>query len=433
MSKIKKDVFGISGLLHRDFGDGYEFRESQVNMSIASAKAILNRDVLLAEGATGVGKSFAYLIAAVSPFLRQALAEKELDAPIVISTSTKVLQDQLWKKDVPAILTATDQILRVVLAKGRNNYASARRLDVEDNTFEFATAEDAAIGTRIALKLKQWIETSDGEFANFGEELPLAGNFSRIRQQLGLDASREVVVEDESESPQKQVVEKVYPSPFPFRKNVEIHLFGNTILDRAYDLEEKDAYMQQQVRLVEYYIRLRGGRALVLCTSQHFLVELSEMLAPLFQEIGIQALCQFGTDKLKQTLKTFKEDERSVLLGVASCWEGLDAPGPTLETVIIPQLPFAPPHPLLDARRALLENPERDWFHEISLPDMLLHLKQGAGRLVRSTTDKGVIALLSPRPSTKYYGRYILKALPPGRKVINPPDALKFLVEGEGA
>lgn len=120
-------------------------------------------------------------------------------------------------------------------------------------------------------------------------------------------------------------------------------------------------------------------------------------------------------------------NERSVLFGVASCWEGLDAPGPTLETVIIPQLPFAPPHPLLDARRALLENPDRDWFYQISLPDMLLHLKQGAGRLVRSTTDKEVIAVLSPRPLTKNYGHDILKALPPGKIVENPGAALYFL------
>lgn len=178
MIKVKKDVFGINGLLHRDFGDGYEFRESQVNMSVAAAKAILNRDILLAEGATGVGKSFAYLIAAVSPFLRQALVEKDLDAPIVISTSTKVLQDQIWEKDVPAILKATGQDLRVVLAKGRNNYASARRLhdfvrDVADDTFAFATPEDAATGTRLAPALAQWIQTTDGEFADFDETLPL--------------------------------------------------------------------------------------------------------------------------------------------------------------------------------------------------------------------------------------------------------------------
>ena len=128
MANFKKDVFGKDGMLHRAFGDGYEIREQQVNMSVDCAKAVLNRDLLLAEGATGVGKSFAYLIASVSPSIRQALAEMDADAPIVISTSTKVLQDQIWEKDVPEILKATDQALKGVLAKGRNNYVSARRL-----------------------------------------------------------------------------------------------------------------------------------------------------------------------------------------------------------------------------------------------------------------------------------------------------------------
>ena len=126
MGNFKKDVFGRNGMLHRAFGDGYEIREQQVNMSVDCAKAVLNRNILLAEGSTGVGKSFAYLIASVSPAIRQALAEEANDAPIVISTSTKVLQDQIWEKDVPEILDATGQELEVVLAKGRNNYISVR-------------------------------------------------------------------------------------------------------------------------------------------------------------------------------------------------------------------------------------------------------------------------------------------------------------------
>ena len=732
MSKIKKDVFGIGGLLHRDFGDGYEFRESQVNMSIACAKAILNGGILLAEGGTGVGKSFAYLIAAVSPSLRQALAERGSHAPIIISTSTKVLQDQLWQKDVPAILNATHQDLRAVLVKGRNNYISARRLqefteDVANQNIQFSTAEVAAIASRIAPIAVDWLETSDGEFASFGEPLPheirleiestdqdcqgkhcnfysqcpfyrakakratadilivnhallalhiahrnvlppecnvfiideahkfftaasgvfeigitlnqvewflktfrkrlsklrdvvedadqmdgvvtllntfasqqsrdttlataffqdahhavqdaagstsrtetssrfgyavltpeldatemlsmlsaysqtlsekfdvslndeaeeskfylrlgvlyrsaieirsrlkaivsqeephlwcywsevaiaasdmeqdkdspyrltlkrtpidiseqiqplfaeenaviftsatlqVAGSFARIQSQLGLNGKPKADPDDtqdpdSSETPLKPVTQRVYPSPFPYQENVEIHLFS-TLLDRPSPYApdaEKEAYYQEQQRLVEYYLRLHDGRALVLCASQQQLHELYQRLEPVFSDMGITALRQYGTEKLRQTLQTFKADETSVLFGVASCWEGLDASGPTLQTVIIPQLPFAPPHPVLDARRELLENPEEDWFREISLPDMLLQVKQGAGRLIRCTTDTGVIAILSPRPLTKNYGRDILKALPPGKIIRNPVEALDCLeTQNEG-
>ena len=714
MANFKKDVFGKDGMLHRAFGDGYEIREQQVNMSVDCAKAVLNRDLLLAEGATGVGKSFAYLIASVSPSIRQALAEMDADAPIVISTSTKVLQDQIWEKDVPEILKATDQALKVVLAKGRNNYVSARRLHefaqgVENMTAEFATAETAAIASRIAPQLQDWIDPNAGEFADFAEPVPheirleiestptdchgeacqfyakcpyqrakskrktadilvvnhallalhiayqnvlpsecstfiideahkfydvvssvyeveitlrqvewffktfrtrlrklralvmqdaeklrqmitllnrfekrkskdadtattffqdafaavqtaigkasvsrfgyavltpkieakalssvlseyvaackslskafgieyadLADNpeltpiylalegltqaskelaarveavvsdddphlwcywsqvaratdtdtdaayrlslkrtpiditeqiapvfdaenaviftsatlqvderFARIRNQLGITAGET----------EKNVIERVYPSPFPFAKNVEIHVFDDVLLDRPSPHASPDAkerYWQEQTRLVEYYVRLRNGRALVLCASHQQLHELSERLEPCFYDMGITALRQIGTDHLRQTFNVFKTDENSVLFGVASCWEGLDAPGSTLETVIIPQLPFAPPHPVLDARRALLPDPENDWFREISLPDMLLRLKQGAGRLVRSMTDRGVIAILSPRLLTKSYGREILKALPPGRVVKNPVDALRYIAD----
>ena len=714
MANFKKDVFGKDGMLHRAFGDGYEIREQQVNMSVDCAKAVLNRDLLLAEGATGVGKSFAYLIASVSPSIRQALAEMDADAPIVISTSTKVLQDQIWEKDVPEILKATDQELKVVLAKGRNNYVSARRLHefaqgVENMTAEFATAESAAIASRIAPQLQDWIDPDAGEFADFAEPVPheirleiestptdchgeacqfyakcpyqrakskrktadilivnhallalhfayqkvlpsecstfiideahkfydvvssvyeveitlrqvewffktfrtrlrklrdlvmhdaekfalvisllnrfekrkskdadtattffqdafaavqtaigkasasrfgsavltpkieakalssvlskyvaackslskafgieyadladnpeltpiyialegltqaskelaarveavvsdddphlwcywsevaratdtdtdvayrlalkrtpiditeqivplfeeenaviftsatlqVAEKFARIRQQLGITAGET----------EKNVVARVYPSPFPFAKNVEIHVFDDVLLDRPTPHASPDAkerYWQEQVRLVEYYVRLRNGRALVLCASHQQLHELYDRLDPVFDDMGITALRQIGTDTLRQTFNAFKADETSVLLGVASCWEGLDAPGSTLETVIIPQLPFIPPHPVLDARRELLPNPEKDWFREISLPDMLLKVKQGAGRLVRSMTDSGVIAILSPRVLTKIYGRDIFKALPPGRMVKNPVNALNFIAD----
>ena len=98
MGNFKKDVFGFGGMLHRYFGNGYEQRVEQMNMSIAIVNAIQNRDVLFAEGATGVGKSFAYLVPAVSPTLRELLESRGIKPPVVISTSTKVLQDQVYQK-----------------------------------------------------------------------------------------------------------------------------------------------------------------------------------------------------------------------------------------------------------------------------------------------------------------------------------------------
>lgn len=733
---FKKDVFGKGGMLARKFGDRYEVREPQLNMAVACARAVMDGSILFAEGATGVGKSFAYLIASVSPAIRQARIERGDVGPLVISTSTKVLQDQLSEKDVPDILDATAQHLNVVLVKGRNNYVSLRRLGrykvaFEDNKVQFDTPDGASVASRLMPDLVNWALSSDtGDFADFGEQVPyeiksevesnkddcqgeackfyancpyhrakskresadilivnhallslhislgsvlprecqtfvvdeahkffdavssafekeismrqvnrfmksfrsrldalredaervsqrkklddilmelekrkasdeekvvsffteaqkavnavalsekgatsaryayavltpaldastiletietyrdvipeyfrlseaeilkagkskedkfefelcsiyktatsmlnriseiterekphlwcywsdvkiaksnttagtlspdrltlkrtpiditeqikplfdaknaviftsatlqVSDSFDRVRGQLGLPKDAAVFMartENENEDgesieafSEKGIAQRIYPSPFPYRENVEIHLFSN-ILDRpphsAPESTQTD-YFNQQSKLVEYYIRRRGGRSLILCSSQRLLFTLYEILESTIDDMGITALRQSGTDNLKQTIKAFKEDETSVLFGVASCWEGLDAPGPTLETVIIPQLPFAPPHPLLDARKALLDDPDRQWFHEISLPDMLLQLKQGAGRLVRSMTDRGVIAVLSPRPLTKNYRGDIQKALPPGRIICNPVDTLKFI------
>ena len=606
MRNFKKDVFGEGGMLHRYFGEGYEMRNEQINMSIAVFNAIHNRDILFVEGATGVGKSFAYLVPAVSPTLRKLIESRGIKPPVVISTSTKVLQDQVFQKDAPTILDATGQELKRVLAKGRNNYVSVRRLneyikDINAGRVEFEDKDVATGATELLNKLCGWLsdgESSDfyGEFADFEMDVPyeikqaiesdsddchqeacrhhsecpyyrqrakressdilivnhallaihlmtgrvlpnqsatfiideahkfyesvsnvftidltlrsverflntfrnrlgklrekvldedqrtalidalnsleklregktdtpyrvtlhrtpiditeyiaplyeenkaviftsatlqVAGSFDRIQKQLGLPEA----IEQKGDEPMKQISTGVYPSPFPYKENVEIHLFGDVLLDRpapqASD-DEKEAYFGQQARLVEYYCRLRGGRSLILCSSNLLMHELYTRLEDVFADMGVNVFRQFGTDRLKETVEAFKADETSVLFGVASCWEGLDAPGPTLETVIIPQLPFAPPHPLLDARRQLLPNPEKDWFWQISLPDMLLHLKQGAGRLVRSRTDRGVIAILSPRPLTKRYGRAIQKALPPGRIVKNSVEALRFLAD----
>ena len=131
----------------------------------------------------------------------------------------------------------------------------------------------------------------------------------------------------------------------------------------------------------------------------------------------------------KRPLRRSRQTKHQCYLVWLHAGKDLTHPGPTLETVIIPQLLFAPPHPLIEARKQLLPNPEKDWFREISLLDMLLHLKQGAGRLVRSMTDKGVITILSPRPLTKATGRKIIDTLPPGRLIRNPAGALEFLKE----
>lgn len=749
---MKKDVFGKGGMLHKHFGEKYELREGQMRMAVKVAKAFIGRNILLCEGATGIGKSFGYLIPAFSPATRAMREDLEGESkPIIVSTSTKILQDQLIELDVPAVSKATGVNMKCHVAKGRNNYLSWRRLEnfqatLADNVFLFSDKDASEKSTIQANALAAWWSTIydkkmsiDGEFANFTHQtyeqvlntkvdpkdiethfelhpevvaavqsdhtdclgktcphaagicpyynkkrgmdtagliianhtllalhlrfhtvLPQANTFiideahkfyyavsaafqlelgvwrirnflkifmnrweafkknvhkvdtgaiarkmehfaklnshteniaielfleyHRLLHQVALadgiineqtqryayvmsapvhnkfqvlidelqkyvdrchefaityfgkgydaedsvdDAKNEdmelslehdyqlfrliyrsalniateakkvlsheapntycywaeiadtkkdetkfidaerltlirtpiditsylkplfaegnsVIMTSATLTTQKgdfgrlksqlglkenpKVQEMVEPSPFPFKENAQIHLFSEILLppNPSDGPEIHEAYFVEQTALCEYYLKKNHGRALILCTSRYFMNRLHERLTPVIQEIGVNGYIQNTDVNVKQLLSDFGSDETSVLFGVDSCWEGLDAPGDTLKTLIITRLPFTPPHPVTEARIKQLDASSNS-FRDVLLPDMLLRLKQGVGRLIRSMTDTGVIAILDPRVLTKPYARDIQNSLPPARIVRNPVDTLEYL------
>lgn len=183
---MKKKVFGKDGMLHTLIGDKYEQREGQIRMAVTVTKAILARNHLLCEGATGIGKSFGYLIPAFSLTTRQMRAEMEDGRPpVILFTSTKILQDQLIEIDVPVVSKATDLNLKVHVTKGRNNYLSWRRLknfqsQLVDNTFQFDDHDVVEMSHFQAEALADWWRTImesfqeihiDGEFVNFTPDI----------------------------------------------------------------------------------------------------------------------------------------------------------------------------------------------------------------------------------------------------------------------
>jgi ATP-dependent DNA helicase DinG len=175
-------------------------------------------------------------------------------------------------------------------------------------------------------------------------------------------------------------------------------------------------------------IRANGGRAFVLCTSLRMVAELAQSMGPLIERQQGFSLVVQGTAPRAELLERFRKATSPVLIGSASFWEGVDVVGSQLSLVVIDKLPFAPPDdPLLKARSEALERAGGNPFSQLQIPAAALALKQGAGRLIRSETDRGMLVLADERLVTKGYGKTLLASLPPYKRTNTLEDALAFL------
>ncbi len=179
--------------------------------------------------------------------------------------------------------------------------------------------------------------------------------------------------------------------------------------------------------------RQLGGRTMVLTTTLRALRAIGEALIHTFEESGdLQVLVQGAMPKraLIERFRVGDSDGRKgcVLVASASFWEGIDVPGDALQLVIIDKLPFPPPNdPMAEARSRLLESQGRSAFKDYFLPEAALALKQGAGRLIRRETDQGVLVVCDSRLVSMGYGRRLLRALPPMRRLTTEQELMDRL------
>ena len=186
---------------------------------------------------------------------------------------------------------------------------------------------------------------------------------------------------------------------------------SSTLLYVANDIPEPNVsgYQQMLDRSLIATAKATGGRMLVLFTSYTALKKTAQAITgPLARE-DIYVYEQGDGASPNALLESFKSTERAVLLGTRSFWEGVDVPGNALSVVVITKLPFdVPTDPLIAARSEMYENS----FNEYYLPEAILKFRQGFGRLIRTASDRGIVAILDRRVLTKQYGRLFLESLP---------------------
>src|SRR5881394_2773531 len=196
-------------------------------------------------------------------------------------------------------------------------------------------------------------------------------------------------------------------SPFDFRTQMKIFIVRKMP-------DPRDAgYEEALEHWIAHFVEETEGRAFVLFTSYRGMQQVADQMSEFFLRKKFNLLVQGGGAPRGKLLEQFKTTPRSVLFGTDSFWSGVDVPGDALSNVIITRLPFAvPDYPLIEAKLELVEERGGDAFTEYSLPEAILKLRQGVGRLIRTKKDQGIIVILDNRIVTKPYGRAFLAALP---------------------
>lgn len=250
--------------------------------------------------------------------------------------------------------------------------------------------------------LSGYFNSSERAFVFTSATLAAGKSFAHFANALGIAGARAVQ----------------WPAAFDYANNALLYLPPGLPDPRHPDFA---AHMTEAVLRV---VAAAGGRTFLLFTSHRALREARRMVER--KKIPWPLLVQ-GDEPRNHLLKKFRAAGNAVLMGAASFWEGVDVRGDALSCVVIDKLPFPPPdNPVLQARYARMEREGRNWFTESALPQAVVTLKQGAGRLIRDRRDRGVLVICDRRLGEKSYGKIFMQSLPPMRRTVDIAEVRKF-------
>ena len=274
----------------------------------------------------------------------------------------------------------------------------------------------------------RWLESSQARFKLQLTPLSVAEPFSRQREAIGgswIFTSATLAVNHSFDYFShrlglEQAKVQQWESPFDYETQALIyHPIG-------LPEPKSEDYIKICLRAAWPLLQAGEGRAFLLFTSYRALAEAKSILEKHWQG---QLFAQGDAPK-NDLLNQFKQTKQAILLGTSSFWEGVDVKGDALKLVMIDRIPFIPPDdPLVQARETALKEKGLNGFFHFQIPEASIALKQGAGRLIRSTEDRGVLMLCDPRLTQKSYGRILTGTLPPFKWAYDGEEAKKFLLE----
>ncbi len=323
---------------------------------------------------------------------RAADATREDDAGAMTSDATNARDDDTPSADIAPAYDDSDDDIR---ATPRDDDFSVRWFELTQRGF---TLQRTPLD--VSAPLRRYREQSRAAWIFTSATLAVGGRFEHIGGRLGLDQPRTLL----------------QPSPFDWPAQALCYL------PRGMPEPASRDYVGAMLDAAWPVLQASNGRAFLLFTSHRALREAAEELRDAPWPLFVQ-----GTAPRSTLLEQFRASGNGVLLGAASFWEGVDVAGEALSVVVIDRLPFAAPDdPVLEARLDAVRRRGGQPFRDEQLPQAVIALKQGVGRLIRSHADRGVLVLCDPRLVAKSYGRTFLDSLPPIPRTRDVADVEAF-------